>query len=419
MNSKRPRILMFAPLCYPPAGSEAIVTSKLVLAMIEAGWIIKVISQSDFGHYYPTSENEHWKPLLSVIKNIPGINEKGIIARLMIWPALKNRIRTILWVVKAVFAGLIASKREKFDFVLSRVAPQYGHLPALIVSRITGIPWIANWSDPMPPSKALPPYGNGPDASIPFYLTWYYMAILKTAAWHTFACERLRRYFCRFFPQISERSSVIPHIALERFRSNLEFRDGKNGFSLCHAGSLTFRATRIFLEGVKMFVQQTRVEGSFTVKFVGQSGTSLAETVKELGIQNIIVFEDAKSYEDTQAILAKATVLVVIEASCEEGIYFPSKFVDLVQTGRPIIAVSPIPGTLHDILSSYGGGIAIGCRSPNAVADALDIFYKEWRQGTIGDNFGSAKLYDLFSEQHVLGLYNELFSHLNSGQSIL
>src|SRR5574340_349273 len=111
MNTKHPRILMFAPLCYPPAGSEAIVTSKLVLAMIEAGWKITVISQADFGHYYPTSENDHWEPLLPVINNISGINEKGIIARLL-GIGLTNKIKKISWVVKAVWAGLTASKRE-------------------------------------------------------------------------------------------------------------------------------------------------------------------------------------------------------------------------------------------------------------------------------------------------------------------
>ena len=44
-----PRVLIFAPYCYPPTGAEAIVTSKLVLAMLEAGWKVKVISQADTG----------------------------------------------------------------------------------------------------------------------------------------------------------------------------------------------------------------------------------------------------------------------------------------------------------------------------------------------------------------------------------
>ena len=112
MDDKHPRILMFAPLCYPPAGSEAIVTSKLVLAMIDAGWKVKVISQSDFGHFYPTTDNDNWKPLLSVVDNISGMSDKGFMAHIL-GPALTNKLRTLLWVIKAIFTGLVALRKGK------------------------------------------------------------------------------------------------------------------------------------------------------------------------------------------------------------------------------------------------------------------------------------------------------------------
>jgi hypothetical protein len=52
-----PRIIMFAPYCYPPVGSEAIVTSKLVYAMLKAGWGVDVVTQANVVEYYPFSTN--------------------------------------------------------------------------------------------------------------------------------------------------------------------------------------------------------------------------------------------------------------------------------------------------------------------------------------------------------------------------
>jgi hypothetical protein len=102
----------------------------------------------------------------------------------------------------------------------------------------------------------------------------------------------------------------------------------------------------------------------------------------------------------------------VIEAPCVEGIFFPSKFVDFVQTGRPILGISPINGTLADILSRYGGGILADCHSPEAVANAIRILYEEWRAGELDEKYGSSGLFDLFSEKTVLGQYMELFRRL-------
>jgi hypothetical protein len=409
MDSKSPRILMFAPLCYPPAGSEAIVTSKLVLAMIEEGWKIKVISQADFGHYYPTTDNDHWTPLPSVVKNISGINEKGLMARLL-RPTLTNRVKTISWVVKAIFAGFVAAKREKYDFILSRVAPQYGHLPALIVSRIVKIPWIANWSDPMPPQNAPPPYGGGLQAKVSLLSDIYCKAIFRTADWHTFPCERLMRYYWKIFPELEAKSSVIPHIALKRFR--MTQRGAKNVFSICHTGGITLRDPSVFFAGLKRFLVESKPTEAVRVVFIGHPCDEIQAKVQEAGVGDTVRVELPKTYEETQLTAAASSVLVVIEASCEEGIFFPSKFVDFVQTGRPILAISPKVGTLCDILPAHGGGIAVDCRSPEAVFVALSALYKEWKDGNIDDKYGSERLYNLFSEDHVLDIYIKLFDRL-------
>jgi glycosyltransferase involved in cell wall biosynthesis len=414
MQTDKPRVLMFAPFCYPPAGAEAIVTAKLLLAFLDAGWDIDVISQKNAGQFYPYSVGGVWEPLSRIVKNINGSKGLNAVKRLPYSPLTRavNKIQSLIWIVKAVFVARRLFLKKKYDFVLSRVAPQYGHLPALIISQWLKVPWIANWSDPMPPRKSPYPYGHGPSSQIPLFLRKYYKTVARKAAWHTFPSEQLRNYICSYLSDCREKSSVIPHIALERLSSRSPQRQME--FTLCHIGGLGLRKPDVFLEGVRRFLHVTKPDIPFFVKFVSLGFDNVKKISKKLGIEDIIILEKAKTYEETQKIAENSTILVIIEAACEEGIFFPSKFVDFVQTGRPILAVSPAVGTLKDIISTYGGGIAVDGNSPDAVAKAIQIFYNEWKEEKLDEKYGSARLFNLFSEKQVIKQYLEIFDRIRN-----
>jgi len=412
MHTESPRVLMFAPFCYPPASAEAIVTAKLLLAALDAGWEIDVISQTNAGQFYPYNANGIWKPLNKIVKNIDGF--KGFEALKKLSPptleTVFSKIESLVWVIKAVYAARRLSSKKKYDIILSRVAPQYGHLPALILSQLLDVPWVANWSDPMPPQKSPYPYGNGPNAKILTFLQKYFELVAKKADWHTFPSERLRTYISSYLAKCVDKSSVIPHVALERLRCKC--LAAQKEFMLCHIGGLGLRKPDVFLEGVSKFLKSTRIDSPFFVKFVSLLFDNVKEIARNLGIEDRIIFEKAKTYEETQRIAETSTILVVIEASCEEGIFFPSKFVDFVQTGRPILAVSPAVGTLNDILTTHGGGVAVNGNSPDDVARAIQILYTSWRDGTLDEKYGSDRLIHLFSEKKIMDQYMEIFGHL-------
>lgn len=403
---------MFAPLCYPPAGSEAIVAAKLVLAALDAGWEMDVISQADFGHYYPTSSGGVWEPVTKVVHNISGMKKGGHIGGVSRSPMRRSlgSLQSISWSVKATLTALRLLSKKKYDFILSRATPQYGHLPALMLSRRVRTPWIANWSDPLPPQKAPPPYGGGPSARVPLHLRIYCSAVARNPTWHTFPCERLRNYFSSYLPDCASKSSVIPHIALERFRTRIS--NPRSKFSLCHAGGLTLRNPSVFLEGLRNFLDKTKVDGLFKIRFVGLPLDNVRELSRTLGLDQFVSTHEMMAYEETQRIAANSSVLVVLEAISQEGVFFPSKFVDFVQTGRPILAVSPVVGTLADILSTSGGGLPADGRSPDSVANAIGILYDEWRMGTLDEKYGSSKLFDLFGERRIIDLYLEIFRRI-------
>lgn len=410
-DTAKPKILLFAPLCYPPAGSEAIVTSKLVIAMIEAGWHIDVITQADFGQFYPSNKERLWDPILRVLHSIEGIRNGGFvdtISNRRLFRFLK-RGRPLLWACKAAIKGWGLMRNKTYDYVLSRAAPQYGHLPALMLSYLYEVPWIASWSDPMPPRKAPPPYGEGKTTRLPVYIQFYYKALSARVDRHIIPCERLKNYFADYVPAFKSKSYVIPHIVLTKLcmppSDTLEF-------TICHAGSLAHRDIVVFLGGVRRFIRGNPAAESTVIKFIGPSTDSLQQIVDSLELNKNIEIHDTKTYVETQAELARSTALVIIEAHVEEGIFFPSKFADYVQTGRPILAVSPVSGNLHDLISLYGGGIAADNTDELRVEEALSTLFLTWRQGALQKSYGSSIYDKLFTEQKILADYLHIFGNL-------
>ena len=151
----------------------------------------------------------------------------------------------------------------------------------------------------------------------------------------------------------------------------------------------------------------------FSVRFLVDRPEIVAETAKTIAVENVIKIEAAVPYSQMPEMLAKSDVLVIIEAPLKESIFLPAKIVDYVQIGRPILALAPVVGTITDIFSTHGGGIAVDCQSPDAVAQALQTLYTHWKEGTLNRTYGSDSLISLFSEERVLGLYMDLFKKLS------
>lgn len=423
-NNASPSILMFAPACFPPGDPEAFVNANLVMAAREAGWQIDVVTMADPQRRYPYN-TDAWPGFAE--RYVPVAERKnGTASRLMAaaqtLAASGHLVGGGRWALPAADTAMRLAANRGYDCIISRSLPPMAHLAALITARKTGLPWIANWNDPVPLDKFPAPYvyGKGQEAPLGFFLTRYFQEVCELAAWHTFPCERLRKYISGYLPlDISGKSSVVPHIIPKYIfpQSDSKARDRKAGFILMHAGSLRPpRSSDVFLQGVRLFRERNRPLERFSAVFIVDSPEDVRGAAKAHGVEDLVLIEKSRPYTEMPALLGTADVLVIIEAMVEEGIFLPSKFVDYVGTGRPILAVSPPVGTLADILTEHGGGIAADGRRAEAVAGALQTMYECWLNGTLEERFGSEKLYHLYSSETVLKAYNGIFARIRGGK---
>jgi len=407
---------MFAPMSFPPKGAESIVAAKLLTAMAENNWLTDVISWSNSPNFYPESHKDIWYRCNGEVIFVPDENRR----RVKDYPkllaaALKMRHFSsgLVWASRSYRAASQLLLRKKYDVVISRSNPYWGHLPALRLSKSIEIPWIAVWNDPFPLNKAPRPYGEGKTASIPIPFRRFLNDIARSADCHVFCCERLRNYMCSYYPiKGTIKTEIIPHIYL----SNSIFSCLKpmaKKFVLTHSGfSDKRRGITVFLEGLAFYLNHN-INAKIEIQWIGPLSPEAREAINKYdGILNISRFLGPMDFPSAFRCQCRSSVLVIIEAPCEEGIFLPSKFVDFIQTGKPILAISPRDGTLADIINSHGGGIAADVLSAESVCKAVSMLYSHWERGTLNNKFSSSRLSSLFNENVVLTKYKNLIADL-------
>jgi glycosyltransferase involved in cell wall biosynthesis len=82
-----------------------------------------------------------------------------------------------------------------------------------------------------------------------------------------------------------------------------------------------------------------------------------------------VTLRDPVDYTESLALMRASDALLVVDAPAERSVFLPSKLVDYLGAGRPIVALTP-PGAAADLVDRAGGWVADPA-DPVAGADAL------------------------------------------------
>lgn len=111
------------------------------------------------------------------------------------------------------------------------------------------------------------------------------------------------------------------------------------------------RKPEVFLKALSIALKEVNVK--LKLFFVGFYSDSLKSLSKELRLSDIVEFIPPKRYSECMDLISSCDVSLIIETTCEEGIYLPTKCVDAFQCSKPIFCVSPKIGTLGILLKNF------------------------------------------------------------------
>ena len=389
------RILYIAPHSFPIKSSEAICNSKVAYALASFGYIVDVFTCSDPATYPDDTRIDSYLQkstnlrLFTVSPSVKYISSKA--------PIIDNIMNSLHYAkiflktgyiyngISIPYAILSAIEKQiklegvfNYDVVITR-----GFLTDIVgisLKKRFGVKWIANWNDPFPIKRFPAPYGQGYEAKLTFFENRVYKAIQKYADFHTFPCLRLRNYMLKCFSHVKkENTRVIHHMAHSELTQFFKFdRKDASVLKIVSCGSVgSPRKPEVFLKALSVALKNSDV--IVKLFFIGFYSESLKNLTMELGLSNVVEFLPPKKYSECMDFISSCDVSLIVETSCEEGIYLPTKCVDAFQCGKPIFCVSPKIGTLRDIVETSHVGYISNIDDIEDVISKITIMLKDYQ----------------------------------------
>jgi glycosyltransferase involved in cell wall biosynthesis len=293
-----------------------------------------------------------------------------------------------LWVPPAIQAGWCALKQADYAAILSFAMPWSSHAVALELARRSGRPWVAKFSDPW---IDTPYFRGGPFSR--WLLGWLEAFVIRRADRVVFVTQRSADAVMRKYPAAwRDKVRVIPH----SFDALAELPSAtcqtRPRLRIVHTGGLYgVRSPEPLLRGLAELRRRSPALGDrLEVLLVGVHEDAHRELVRRLGLDAIVQLRPPCSYVEALRLAAGADVCLVIDApTAGESIFLPSKLVDYLRLGKPVLGITPARGESADLLRQVDCPI-VEPHDLRGIADALARLLEAHKEGTLG----SARDYD-------------------------
>lgn len=380
------RVLMVAFHFPPLAGSSGIQrTLRFVQQLPALGWE-PVVLTADPRAYERTSPD--------LLRDVPaGIEvcrafaldtarHLAVAGRYPAFLARPDRWRT--WKIGAVAAGLRLLKRLECDAIWSTYPIATAHSIGASLHRRTGIPWVADFRDPM----AQEGYPRDP-------ATWQmYSAIeqtaLREAARAVFVTPGAARVYRERYPWLpAERVAVIENGFDEESFAGL--RDGESSaapphrLTLVHSGVVytSERDPTQLMQALRLLRDAGTIgPADFLLRFRASANEAVIDALaRAAGVRELIEFQPAIPYREAlDEMLGADGLLLMQAANCNEQV--PAKAYEYLRAGRPIVALTDPAGDTAQVLRGAGVTSLAPLDAAGPIAELLEAFVRRDRSHT-------------------------------------
>lgn len=411
---KTPRILFIAPSSYPIYGAEANVNAKVIKLLTEAGCIVDLIGRAPRAtiKFYPHSKETLFFEKLNSINIVEVDTAKDI-------KTIVRHIKTYFktgyvykgsdWTVEAIKICDKLINENSYDYIYTYDYP--AELVGLYLTKKYSIKWVSTWNDPYIWNRYPAPYGGGPSSNISYSRQKLISEIGKYAYRNVFPSQRLKDYMLGYMTNMKNESCVIiPHILLEELESKNKIITSDT-LKIIHAGALgKERDPKTLLYGLKMFLEKkpdAKIEFSFLGIFERAKGDYFSDLIEECNLSQYITKIPPVSYAESLEIVKNYDVCMLIEAACEVGIFLPSKVIDYMQNNKPILAISPANGVIHDMYVDQNIDYFADVTQINDISVELEKLYTDFEKNTLGI---SNKNCDYYKNENIISIHrNSIF----------
>ncbi len=417
MKNRSQKKVLFIAYYFPPSGGGGVQrSSKFVKYLPSFGWIPLVLTVKEPFDYYVDS---------SLMKDIPGearvyrsvsIEPMKWVRKLLkllsgrklsksatrqlpaksIKPGFLVGLKTfllvpdneILWLPFAIWMGWRIIRREQPALIFSTASPFTDHLIAALLSRLTGLPWIADFRD-----------------------FWVDRANFPQNRWRLFIDRKLEKWVLHQASHIVTTTSLIaqrfkainPHQKFTVITNGYDEADFEPCQQVERSGEL-FRITYTgifnreqnpakFLLAYRQFLDaHPGQRGKIRLRLIGQLDNpgdfDNYRFLKQLGIDENVEIVSYLPHEQVIREMCEATVLMLLigEYPHNEAV-MTGKIFEYLRANRPILAVVPPDGVAAEVIRQTNSGIVAPNDRVEDILQGISLLYDLFVQGTLDSTF--------------------------------
>jgi len=276
---------------------------------------------------------------------------------------LRRRILTLLeipdtytgWILPAVCSGLAAIRKRNIDVVFSSGPWWTNHLVAMVLSRVTGLPWIAHFRDTWAQGffvKPTTPLSLRIERALEKAVVRNATAVVSVTSAQT---EMLRSAYCDL---PVEKFATISNGYDEREWCDVTAERCEE-FTVTYAGNFYHgRSPYPLFKAVRALLDRHRI--AVRIELLGvcdtAEGKPVIDVAREYGIAEYVSMPGVLDRQEAIRRMKAASVLLLLVD--EQNYSIPGKTYEYLRAGRPILALTT-GGAVVDVLKSTGGSWTI------------------------------------------------------------
>ena len=356
-------------------GAESLAGRRLVTALLEAGARVHVLAASRADEELGYDNYD-----VTVVPKPPFPRSKIGRAAHMVRSTIPEAEGG--WVAGAVTAGLCVLSSAPADTIIyGRAMPGSSNIAAWHLARLTGLPWVAHFSDEWPSlqvlsrgRKWLAPY------KAPLFRLWR-QRIVRGAGALTFTNpDQAAEVLGPDRERSGAKAFVVPHVPSTPV---LRHQPQYDVFHIVHAGNFypPGHSSAALIQGLRMFIDQTpAARGRVRFTQAGWSPGDVPAWTARCGLCEVVRIVGRLTPPEVRELQGDASLLIGVDYARPGSGTVLSKLPDYLGAGRPILAITAPSSAMGRLFNEDGAGLTAHYDSPREVAQRIGAVFGAWLQ---------------------------------------